>query len=227
VKAPRSPAARRALALYDTAPRGDRVHVRARWWSAPLVEVERATPVHGRVLEIGCGHGLLSLYLALSSPTRRVFGVDIDGDKIELARRAADRLRPGEAHASFAATEAGELPTGRFDAIVVCDVLYLLTAPARAALIEAAVDRLHPDGVLLLKETARTPRWKGALNVVQERLATGVLRITEGDAVDFADPSTFMDQLEGFGLDVHQRRIDRGYPHPHVLITARAVKVPL
>src|SRR5205085_11501425 len=77
VKAPRSTAARRAIALYDTAPRGDRFHVRARWWSAPLVDVERAAPVHGRILEIGCGHGLLSLYLALSAPGRHVTGVDI------------------------------------------------------------------------------------------------------------------------------------------------------
>jgi SAM-dependent methyltransferase len=221
VKAPRSPAARRAIELFDTAPRGDRFHVRARWWSAPLAEVERAVPVHGRILEIGCGHGLLSLYLALSAPTRRVFGVDIDRHKIDLARRAAERLRPGEAHVSFVAVDPGELPAGPFGAVVVCDVLYLLRPDARAALIDAAVDHLGPDGVLLLKETAPTPRWKGALAVTQERLATGVLRITAGDAVDMAEPATFVAQLAGRGLDVDERRVDRGYPHAHVLITAR------
>jgi 2-polyprenyl-3-methyl-5-hydroxy-6-metoxy-1,4-benzoquinol methylase len=226
VKAPRSPAARRALALYDTAERGDRVHVRARWWSAPLHDVERAVPGHGRVLEIGCGHGLLSLYLALSAPGRRVLGVDIDRDKIERARAAAGHLRPDEAHVSFVAIEPGDLPEGPFDAVVVCDVLYLLDTAARAALIDAAVDHLGTDGVLVLKETARTPRWKGLLATVQERLATGVLRITEGDVVDFAEPSSFVDQLAGRGLRVGQHRIDRGYLHPHVLITARRAPVP-
>ena len=226
MKAPRSAAARRAIGLYGTAPRGDRVHVRVRWWSAPLVQVERATPGRGRVLEIGCGHGLLSLYLALSGPERRVVGVDIDRDKIAIARQAAGRLTEGEAHVSFVAVEPGELPKGPFDAVVVCDVLYLLGPAARAALIHAAVDQLGPDGVLLLKETARTPRWKNALNVVQERLATRVLRITEGDTVDFADPARFVEQLRGRGLDTGVRRIDKGYPHPHVLVTARRAAVP-
>jgi 2-polyprenyl-3-methyl-5-hydroxy-6-metoxy-1,4-benzoquinol methylase len=221
VKAPRSPAARRALDLFATAPRGDRVHVRIRWWSAPLAEVERATPRQGRILEIGCGHGLLSLYLALASPARRVFGVDIDRDKIALARRATERLRPDEAHASFVAVEPGELPEGPFDAVVICDVLYLLGPPARTALIDAAADRVGPGGVLLIKEIARTPRWKDTINVVQERLSTRVLRITEGATLDFVEPSTFAEQLRGRGLQVDEHRVDSGYPHAHVLITAR------
>jgi SAM-dependent methyltransferase len=225
VKAPRTPTARRALALYGSLPRADRLHVRARWWSAPLAAVERAAPVQGRILEIGCGHGLLSLYLALSAPARRVFGVDIDAGKIAGARRAAERLAPGEAHVSFVAVEPGELPEGPFDAIVVCDVLYLLGPPARSKLLDAAVDHLGPDGVLLLKETARTPRWKGVLTEAQERLATGMLRMTAGDHVDFADPDTFVEQLTHRDLDVTSTRLDRGYLHPHVLITARRAGV--
>jgi 2-polyprenyl-3-methyl-5-hydroxy-6-metoxy-1,4-benzoquinol methylase len=191
-----------------------------------MVEVERATPAQGRVLEIGCGHGLLSLYLALSSPGRRVVGVDIDGDKIALARRAAERLAPGEAHVSFLTVASGELPKGPFDAIVVCDVLYLLGPPARRALLDAAVDQLAADGVLLIKETARTPRWKGLLTVAQERMATRVLRITEGATVDFADPARFVAHLQDRGLAADVRRVDHGYPHPHVLITARHAPVP-
>jgi SAM-dependent methyltransferase len=221
MKAPRSRAARRALSLFDTAPRGDRFHVRARWWTAPLTEVERSTPARGRVLEIGCGHGLLSLFLALSAPGRRVFGVDIDRDKITLARAAADGLAPDEAHVSFVAVEPGELPEGPFDAIVVCDVLYLLGPPARARLLDAAADRLGPDGVLLIKETAPKPRWKSGLTAVQERVSTRVLHITEGDTLDFVDPAVLIAQLEGLGLVADQRRVDHGYVHPHVLITAR------
>jgi 2-polyprenyl-3-methyl-5-hydroxy-6-metoxy-1,4-benzoquinol methylase len=216
----RPPAARRALALYDAGPRAGRLHVRARWLTAPLTAVERAVPVRGRILDLGCGHGLLTFYLALSAPGRTVLGVDIDAEKIEQARAAAAALAPGEADVSFRTVEADHLPDGAFDAIVVADVLYLLGSPARRQLLDAAVDRLAPDGVLLLKETARTPRWKGALTVAQERVATR-LGITAGEAVDFEDPSIFVSHLEGRGLRATIERLDRGYPHPHVLITAR------
>jgi 2-polyprenyl-3-methyl-5-hydroxy-6-metoxy-1,4-benzoquinol methylase len=216
----RAPAARRALALYDAGPRTGRIHVRVRWLSAPLSAVERAVPVRGRILDLGCGHGLLSFYLALSSPARQVLGVDIDAEKIEQARAAAATLQPGEADVSFRTVEPSHLPEGPFDAIVVADVLYLLGPAARRDLLDAAVDQLAPDGVLLLKETARTPRWKGALTVTQERLATG-LGITAGEAVDFEDPSIFVGHLEARKLQATVQRLDRGYPHPHVLVTAR------
>jgi 2-polyprenyl-3-methyl-5-hydroxy-6-metoxy-1,4-benzoquinol methylase len=222
MRRPTEPAARRALALYDDAPRGDRFHVRFRWWTCPFTAIEAQVPATGRVLEVGCGHGLLALHLALAGPGREVTGVDIDEHKIELAQRAAARLGPDEAQVAFAVVEPDGFAAGRYDAIVIADVLYLLRPEARRALLAECVEHLAPGGVLLVKETDRLPRWKGALTVAQEKLATRVLRITEGDEVSFAPPGEFVDQLRAAGLDVSLERVDRGYPHPHVLIVARA-----
>ena len=222
MRRPTSPSARRALALYDGAPRGDRFHVRFRWWTCPFDAIEAQVPAAGRVLEVGCGHGLLALYLALSGPGRSVTGVDIDEHKITLARQAAERLHPGEADTSFAVVEPDGFAAGDFDAIVIADVLYLLGAQARRALLAQCVEHLAPGGVLLVKETDRVPRWKGTITVAQERLATSVLRITEGDEVSFAPPGEFVAQLRDAGLEVTTERVDRGYVHPHVLIAARA-----
>lgn len=217
----------RAIDLYHEAPRGDRFHVRFRWRTCPFPAVEREVPRRGRVLEVGCGHGVLSLYLALQSPQRDVLGVDIDADKILLARAAAAELPKVDVadagpSVRFETVAPGEFADGSFDAIVIADVLYLLPAAARAALLEACVDHLAPEGVLVVKEADRVPRWKGAITVGQELLATRVLRITEGDEVEFAPPAAFVRQLEARGLHVAQRRVDRGYLHPHVLITARS-----
>jgi len=221
MKAPRHPSARRALALYAAAPRGDRVHVNVRWWTCPFTAVEAAVPRSGRILEVGCGHGLLSLYLGLAARNRSVVGVDIDVDKIAVAQQAAAALRPGEADVRFEVSPSGELPPGPFDAVVIADVLYLLQPEARRNLLVACAEAAGDRGVVLVKETATTPRWKGALTVAQEKLSTGVLRITEGDAVDFAEPAELAAVLELEGLRTHIERIDRGFPHPHALITAR------
>ena len=175
-----------------------------------------------RVLEVGCGHGLLSAYLALCSPERAVLGVDIDGDKIAIAQRAASHLGADLAHLQFREIpDEDAFADGEFDAIVIADVLYLLPADRRLALLDRCVEHLAPGGVLVLKEADRVPRWKGALTVGQELLATKVLRITEGDEVEFAAPSVFVDHLSAAGLEVDLRRVDRGYPHAHVLLTAR------
>ncbi len=221
MRAPRSPAASRAIQLFDDAPRGDRFHVRARWWSCPFPALERHVPVAGRVLEVGCGHGLLSLYLALCSPGRLVEGIDIDTHKIELARAAAAGLDPGEAHVTFTAVEPGDLPDGPFDAIVINDVLYLMPAELRLSVLASCVARLAPGGVLLVKELDTAPRWKYEIGRGQEILATRVLRYTQGADMEIVPMQDFVDQLETFGLAVHGVRVDRGYPHPHHLLIAR------
>jgi len=223
VRVPTTPAALQAIDAFAGAPSGDRLHVRLRWLTCPFGAVEREVPVSGRVLEIGCGHGLLSLYLAACAPDREVHGIDVDEHKIALARAAADRFAAGGgASVSFDVVQPGTLPEGPFDAVVVADVLYLLTPTDRAALLAAAVERLAPQGRVVVKEADRVPRWKGALTVGQELLSTRVLRITQGDEVAFAPPDELAEPLRDAGLEVAIRRADRGYVHPHVLLVARA-----
>jgi len=221
VRPPRTPAARRALELFEDAPRGDRFHVRARWWTCPLPAVERQVPTSGRILEVGCGHGLLSFYLALTDARREVHGIDIDRHKIALAERAASRLAPGEASVAFTAVEPGEMPDGPFDGIVVNDVLYLMSAEQRRRVLDDCVERLAADGVLVVKELDVSPRWKYVIGHLQELVATKVLSYTQGDRVEIAPMREFAEQLDAAGLVTQSMRVDRGYLHPHHVIVAR------
>lgn len=214
-------AGRAARALYADESLLDRLHVAGRWRSCPFVQLERRVPSEGAVLDVGCGFGLFSAYLALSSPGRRVHGVDVDERKIGLARRAAARLEPGRASLTFDVAGAA-LPAGPFDAITIVDVLYLLGPEAGGALLDQAVARLAPGGVLLLKEIDRRPAWKYRLSRVQELLATRVLRFTAGDRVDFAAPEVYAERLRRAGLTVSATPLDRGSIHPHHLLEAHA-----
>lgn len=206
------------LGRYRTASLGDRLHVAVRWRSCPIDEVAAAVPPTGRVLEVGCGHGLVANHLADTAPGRVLVGVDIDARKVAAARAS---LRPGDT-TTFATVAPGELPAGPFDAVVVVDVLYLLDGAGRDALVTAAVDRLAPGGVLVVKEVADTPRWKARLAAAQERLSTGVLGITAGTHHGFDAPSALAGRLRSAGcVDVEVRPLDSGRLHPHVLVVGR------
>jgi 2-polyprenyl-3-methyl-5-hydroxy-6-metoxy-1,4-benzoquinol methylase len=195
------------------------MHVRGRWASCPVPVIEAEVPRAGRVLEVGCGHGLVSLHLALRSAGRRVTGSDIDGRKIAFACTAAQSL-PERSRPSFVHRPDGTLPDGPWDAIVVVDVLYLLPPDAEADLLDACVAQLAPGGVLVLKETDVVPRWKHRLAALQEHVATRVLRITAGTTVAFTPIDRLAASLRDRGLVVRTQRIDRGYLHPHALVVA-------
>ncbi len=119
-----------AIARGGPAPYG-----RVLWSSAPVVaRVIAGMPLAGkRVLEIGCGTGLVSLVAARHGA--RVIATDIDAGALALLRRAAD-------HAGFTVDTAlfdvaGVEPLPQADVVVVADLLYeaeLADAAARRAL---------------------------------------------------------------------------------------------
>jgi 2-polyprenyl-3-methyl-5-hydroxy-6-metoxy-1,4-benzoquinol methylase len=208
------------LACFANLPRRERLHVRGRWSSCPIPDVEAQVPRAGNILEVGCGHGLVSTYLALASRDRRVTGSDIDARKIDFASKAAGHV-PAANRPQFVHRPEGGIPAGPWDAIVIVDVLYLLSPEDEAALLDACTAQLAPGGVLVLKETDVVPRWKHRLAAAQELVSTRVLRITAGDTVQFTPVAQLASSLSARGLEVNHRRVDRGYLHPHALIVAR------
>jgi 2-polyprenyl-3-methyl-5-hydroxy-6-metoxy-1,4-benzoquinol methylase len=215
--------AKQVLAGFRGASAGDRLHVRVRWATCPVPEIDAEVPTRGRVLEVGCGHGLVSAYLAISCPDREVVGVDIDERKLVVARDAADRLAAVAPSLRFASSADGAVPPGPWDAVVIVDVLYLLDTDHELALLDACVAELAPGGLLILKETDVVPRTKHRIAKAQEVLATKVLRITEGDALTFTPIAELAAHLTDLGLAVAVRRVDAGYPHPHSLLVGRSV----
>jgi 2-polyprenyl-3-methyl-5-hydroxy-6-metoxy-1,4-benzoquinol methylase len=213
--------AAQVLHLYDDAPKRDRLHVRGRFRTCPVAVIDEAVPRAGRVLEVGCGHGLISAYLALSSGDRSVTGIDIDARKIAVATHALTHAHRSNARLTFAHAEAGALPTGEWDAVVIVDVLYLLDPADERALLDSCVNRLAAGGVLVLKETDVVPRWKHWCAKVQEIVATKIVRITAGSSLSFTPVAELARRLRDHGLEVTTRRIDKGYLYPHALVVAR------
>jgi 2-polyprenyl-3-methyl-5-hydroxy-6-metoxy-1,4-benzoquinol methylase len=211
-------AARKVLDAYDHLGRGDRFHVAVRWRSCPFPQVEAQVPRAGRTLDVGCGHGLFSLFLAARSPERQVTGVDIDADKLVSARLAAAQAG---VPVTFDEVPDGRLPAGPWDAITVVDVLYLLGQDEALDLVHHAASALAPGGVLVVKEIDVRPRWKYQLSRLQEVVSTRVTRITAGAAVAFVPPDAIAGTMVDAGLTTDQLPIGAHSLHPHLLVVGR------
>ncbi len=112
-----------------------------------LAELERfAAGRDLRVLDAGCGDGLLTLEIAKRHPTWQVVGIDRRGDLLAQARERAARL--GLANVRF---KAGDLleppPESGFDAVLVIECLSEI--PDDGGALRALVGALLPDGLLI------------------------------------------------------------------------------
>ena len=209
-------------ALYAGASTRVRSHAALRWRTCPFERVAERVPESGRILDVGCGHGLLAARLAMTSPRRRVLGIDVATDKVFAAQSAAEEAsRRGVGNLEFRRAAPGELPAGPWNAILFVDVLYLLSPTDQERLLRAAAKSLGPDGVLLVKEVSNRPLAKAAWAYLQEIAAVHVLGITEGRGVRLLPPAVQAGWLENERLQVELVPLDRGYLHPHHLIIAR------
>jgi cyclopropane fatty-acyl-phospholipid synthase-like methyltransferase len=215
-------AATLARHAYASESFGTRLHTELRWRTCPFHDVAEEVPRSGEILDAGCGHGLLSVYLAAQAPDRRITGVDIDDEKLAVARRAADAAGVG-ARVRFQHITADWKPEPRWDAIVEVDMLYLLGRERAADWVHTAGQALEPGGRLVVKELDVSPAWKAQWSRLQEVLATRVMHITEGEELELIPRVDVVAAMDDGGLSVTTRRLDHGRLHPHyVAVGTRA-----
>jgi 2-polyprenyl-6-hydroxyphenyl methylase/3-demethylubiquinone-9 3-methyltransferase len=207
--------------VFDGLPLKERLFVRGRLATAPL-EALVARAEGARLVDVGCGHGVLVALLAAGSPGRHVVGIDPDERKIEWARASVGRLPNVELRACTIEELAAERP-GQFDTVLVADVLYLLAAAAWRPFLAAAHTLLRPRGRLVLKEAEDDGSWRVKKALFQEQLMVRMLRRTHSSgAVGFAPRATLEAAVRGAGFAIEEVvPLARGYSTPHLLIVAR------
>ena len=204
-----------ALALvrrtYAGSPPAVRAHAVGRFLTCPFLRVLSAVPPGARLLDLGAGHGTFAR-LAVEWAAASAVAVEPDARKV-LATYRHPRVHFVAGYADAVA--------GTFGAVSLFDVLYRIPLAGWDPLLRHAFDRLEPGGVLLLKEIDPEHRAKALWNRVQEKTAD-LLGMTLGDAFSYETRDRMRQRLERIGFeDVTARDIGAGYPHAHILYTAR------
>jgi 2-polyprenyl-6-hydroxyphenyl methylase/3-demethylubiquinone-9 3-methyltransferase len=109
-------------------------------------------PEASRILEVGCGEGALVERLRASYPDAEITGIDLTPRLGRLYRGPRERLRFVQCPVQdIAASEPG-----RYDLVVLCDVLHHVPEAVRRPLLDAIRTTLAPGGVLAFKDWERT-----------------------------------------------------------------------
>jgi len=120
-----------------------------------FVAAAEAGLIGGRVLDVGCGTGELSLFLARRG--HQVLGIDLSPRAVGWAREKAEWRR---VRAAFVVWDALDLPGlaargFRFDTVVASAMFHVLGDRERDRLVDGLSTVLSPDGSYLVLGDAR------------------------------------------------------------------------
>ncbi|HSA82692.1 MAG TPA: class I SAM-dependent methyltransferase [Geminicoccaceae bacterium] len=150
------------VVALDTLNRGQYEQRFETYWLKALPDIVERLERGGRVLDVGCGLGRVSVVIAKAFPKCEVVGLDADADSIRQARFAAAEAGVGE-RISFVAVSAGELERGDgFDLIAACDCVHDFAEPHKTLVAVRAL--LKSDGALLVIEPKAADRLEDNIN---------------------------------------------------------------
>jgi 2-polyprenyl-3-methyl-5-hydroxy-6-metoxy-1,4-benzoquinol methylase len=192
-------------------------YLRTRWRLCPFEAVESHVPRKGRILDFGCGYGMLSNFLALKSPDRQVLGIDLNRARIEVARRSAK----GHPEVCFQLGDVRDFQGIPFDAVVMTDVLHHIDDASVRALLRIIHVCLSDQGTLVVLDVDRSPIRKFYTTYLIDRF------LNLNRSLHYRSRDLLMRLLDETGIRVHQALpADRGLPLSDVIYLCRKSQEP-
>ena len=191
---------------------------------------DRVLPDEGRLLDVGCGKGLL---LSLLTAARRcytagmwprdwpappakleLYGIDLRADRVQTARCALGAGAQVDVHNLL----AFDFPP--CSVIVMLDVLLYVDRQEQRRALEKAVAALEPGGLLLVREADADAGPAFEITRLAEHLAAA-LRGEFRRRLRYRSMLEWIAELTSLGLAVHTTPMSGGTPFANVLLTAR------
>jgi 2-polyprenyl-3-methyl-5-hydroxy-6-metoxy-1,4-benzoquinol methylase len=205
----------RIIAVYDSAI--IRLYVRIRFHILRqrfLHEIGQYLPARGRILDVGCGFGLFSLFYAMLRPQATLHGIDLNPRRIAHAQRAA--LKLGLTNATYRTGSAVDLQLlDSYDAVYMLDIVHHIPREAVQPLIRSVHSALPSGGVLLIKDIDCRPAYKRWFTWWLDKL------MDPKTPVHYWPSEELIALLHACGFDVSMHHMVDYLPYPHILYICR------
>jgi 2-polyprenyl-3-methyl-5-hydroxy-6-metoxy-1,4-benzoquinol methylase len=165
-------------------------------------------PTRGKLLDVGCGVGLLDYKIAQLSPDLSIFGVDINQRSVAMAKAYNPHPNINYTCVPLQAVE------GHFDCILFVDVFHHVEPKQYKILLESSSHLLSPKGYLIIKDIERR---RGEISIFMDRYISGCKDISMNNCDD-------LERIISKSMDVTSVEVQFRFPFPHYYIKAEVKK---
>lgn len=203
--------AKEVLKLYREIGWKTYFYTKIRWRLCPIEKIAQYVGVPAKLLELGCGVGMLSNYVHLRDPETQVLGIDLSPTRIACAEATVGN-RTG---IRFLCKNALELDSQtNFDTVTMTDFLHHLSFEGQKGLLEFLYRQLPRGGRLVILEVIECPAWKRKFADLVDRL------LNHGKISHFRSKKEWESFLEEIGFEVEVQLAHRGLPLADAIFVA-------
>lgn len=145
------------------------------------------------VVDVGCGVGILPLYLREHGHLAEILGIDFDQRKIDVARKAAQHYDGVE----FIAGDARN-PLPKTHDVILLDILHYFDSASQQTILKNAA---NAGDVIVIRQGVRDGSWRHRLTAIVDGLAR-VFRWMKAERLNFPTRAEIEAPFAGFDIEV-------------------------
>lgn len=158
---------------------------------------ESYLPKQGKIVDVGCGYGFLSLMLGFMSKEREITGIDYDEEKINIATHCVSK----NASTNFIHADVTQFEFSESDGFIINDVLHYLKPEEQVALIKNCVNKLNKNGVMIIRDADADKKQRHMGTRYTEFFSTNSgFNKTKKDGLHFASAELIKKTLDTFNF---------------------------
>ena len=190
-----------------------------RFWDAPFIEVEKLVTKKGNITDIGCGEGIFTNFLAVSSRDRKVLGVEIDQNRFEKASKVSKNLD----NVTFKKGDATKVSIPQSDNIILFHLLHHLKSfDDQETTIKNCLSSLKNGGKLIIVEVDQKFSWKFFVSwYVDCFLVPWIFEKRFYTPVHYRSKNSWLKLLTSLGVSCKVSSVEKEKPFTHIILECK------
>lgn len=182
-----------------------------RFLICPFAKIDKLVSPEAKVVDVGCGEGVLANFLSISSPAREIIGIDLNPKKIQIANNAAGT----KANIKFLPCDALKFDFSKIDFVLLSDVLHHLDYDKQRKLLQKIAQN---PLTLIIKEIDKNDSWRFWLSSFYDHI------LYPKEKICFRSRAEWDKLLRDLGFTVKVTREKASFPGSTKLFICNIVK---
>lgn len=171
----------------------------------PLKEIDSFLPQSGKIVDLGCGEGVIAEFLA-SKNGRMIIGIDLDEKRLKVSTQKNLRFQVGDIR---------KFKLDKIDGVIISDVLHHVNFQDQRLVLKNIAKGLKKGGVLVVKEIDTGEFIRSRLSRFWDFV------FYPGEKIYFNDAQKLKKLLESLGFTVSIKRPTRLFPGSTTLFVCK------